>query len=278
MDRLSKILLIPTSFATLAGFGLGQMTNVLQPYWPDAPHWVFALLFWSGAALTVIPFLSWLAWLGWKNRKTFSRRFRMILGSIILIAGCVIGIFGLSIIASEDAPIIPPHKQPDPTNQISADRERYIQEREKAWLAERDADFARVLADPRYSAETKLVIQHKRDLLPLQQEYRSSGMGPLLSATELKSPKAVEFFNRRLREIGKDWQITPENINSVFGNAILNSTMNGPFSAGVRITGGGGNTFDQIDIGGAAVGVDLKDTRDNTFSNTRINQPPGQSK
>ncbi|QIP01521.1 hypothetical protein [Bradyrhizobium symbiodeficiens] len=102
MDRLSKFLLIPTGFATLAGFGLGQMTNVLQPYWPDAPHWVFALLFWSGAALVVVPFPTWLIWLGWKNRYAYGTRSRMILGVVLLICGCAISIVGLSIIAAGD--------------------------------------------------------------------------------------------------------------------------------------------------------------------------------
>jgi len=100
MDRLSKLLLIPTSIATLAGFGLSQMTNVLQPYWPDAPHWVFAGIFLSGAALVFVPFPAWLIWLGWKNGKNFGRRARMIAGFAILICGCALGVLGLSIIAA----------------------------------------------------------------------------------------------------------------------------------------------------------------------------------
>lgn len=102
MDRLSKLLLIPTAIATLAGFGMGQMTNVLQPYWPDAPHWVFAFLFWSGAALVVIPLPSWIIWVAWKNWELISGRLKVILGFVLLIGGCALGVVGLSLIAAGD--------------------------------------------------------------------------------------------------------------------------------------------------------------------------------
>lgn len=104
MDRQSKLLLIPTGVATSAGLGLGQMTNVLQPYWPETPHWVFAFLFWSGAAFTFLPLPFWLIWLAWKNRRTCSRRWRMIFGLILVCGGCAMGVVGLSIVAAGDAP------------------------------------------------------------------------------------------------------------------------------------------------------------------------------
>src|SRR3954449_4811939 len=86
MDRTSKRLLIPSAISTFAGLGLSQMTNVLQPYWPEAPHWVFALLFWSGAVLTVVPLPAWLLWLWWSNRgAAFSRRFKMVLGFVLVL-------------------------------------------------------------------------------------------------------------------------------------------------------------------------------------------------
>jgi hypothetical protein len=120
LDRFSRLLLIPTAIGTLAGLGLGQMTNVLQPYWPEAPHWVFAVLFWSGAALTVVPLPTWLMWLGWKNRKTVSRRWKMIFGFALLLGGCAMGVVGLSIIAAGDsstiAENIPAPPQPAPSS------------------------------------------------------------------------------------------------------------------------------------------------------------------
>lgn len=108
MDRLSKILLVPTAIGTLAGLGLGQMTNVLQPYWPEAPRWVFAALFWSGAALTFVPLPSWLIWLAYKNRKNVSGRLQMLFGLALVIGGCVICVVGLSIIAAGEASVPAP--------------------------------------------------------------------------------------------------------------------------------------------------------------------------
>jgi hypothetical protein len=126
------------------------------------------------------------------------------------------------------------------------------------------------LADPRYSAATKLVIARKRDVQPFKGEWRAThGVSPE-AEKEMKSPAGIAFLNQRLRESGKDWQITPENIASVFGTVMLDTSMRGPFTAGVKITGGGGNTFDQTDIDAMQNGVDLENTRDNSFSNTRI--------
>jgi hypothetical protein len=126
------------------------------------------------------------------------------------------------------------------------------------------------LADRRYSADTKLVISHQRDLLPLKEEWGE--LGHTRSLAEYKSPAAISFFNRRLRETRKDWQITPENVDATFGNVVLDSSMRGPFDTGIKIQGGGGNTFDQTDIR-ARTGIDLKETTGNSFSNTRINTP-----
>jgi hypothetical protein len=137
--------------------------------------------------------------------------------------------------------------------------------------AELERAMTEALVDARYSAEIKVIIEHQRDLLPLKEEYRLSHEN--LSLAKMKSPEAVAFFNQRLRESGKSWQITSQNIDSTFGNVMLDSSMNGPFTAGVKIRGGGGNTFDQTDINGARTGVDLEDTKDNRFSNTRINSP-----
>jgi hypothetical protein len=50
---------IPAFIATMAGIGIDVMSNMLQPYWPDAPHWVFGFLFWLGFALTAIPLPLW---------------------------------------------------------------------------------------------------------------------------------------------------------------------------------------------------------------------------
>jgi hypothetical protein len=127
------------------------------------------------------------------------------------------------------------------------------------------------LADPRYSPETKAVIERQRDVLPFKREYRTSHGS--VSLDQMKSPEAVAFFNQRLRESGKNWQIGPDNIDSTFGNVMLDTSMNGPFTAGVKIKGGGGNTFDQTDIHGAQIGVDLEATKENKFSNTRISTP-----
>jgi hypothetical protein len=99
MDRLSRLLLIPAGIFTAAGLGIGQMTNVLPQYWPQAPHWVYAFLFWSGAALTTIPLPSWLVWLGWKNRTSITQRHTMIFGIVLVVVGCAIGVVGLSIIS-----------------------------------------------------------------------------------------------------------------------------------------------------------------------------------
>ena len=114
MDRLTKLLVFPAGITACAVFGIGLMTNVLQPFWPNAPHWVFAALFLSGAALTFAPLPAWLLWLGWKNRKSFGRRVRMVFGFSLLLLGCALGVIGLSLIASgpgiekdRDPPAVP---------------------------------------------------------------------------------------------------------------------------------------------------------------------------
>lgn len=138
--------------------------------------------------------------------------------------------------------------------------------------ADLERAMTEALADPRYSAETKLVISHKRDLLPFKEEWRSLGHRPSLA--EYRSPAAIAFFNKRLSETGKDWKITPENIDAVFGNVMLDTRINGPMT-GIKIGGGGGNTFDQTDINAIQTGVDLENTQNNKFSNTRISGPKG---
>jgi hypothetical protein len=102
MDRFSKILLIPAIIGTLAGIGLDMTTNMLASYWPDAPHWLIAALFWSGPTLIFVPLPSWLLWLAWTNRNTLSGRSRMIIGLTLVICGCALGVVGLSIIAAGD--------------------------------------------------------------------------------------------------------------------------------------------------------------------------------
>jgi hypothetical protein len=62
--------LVPVGIATVAGIGLDLMTNMLTPYWPDAPHWVFAGLFYLGSALTFLPTMAWLTVKSW-GTKTF---------------------------------------------------------------------------------------------------------------------------------------------------------------------------------------------------------------
>jgi hypothetical protein len=130
-------------------------------------------------------------------------------------------------------------------------------------------NYTEYLADPSYSAETKLVISHKRDMLPLLTEYDEElSRDPSLGLW--KSPKAVAFFNKRLRETGKDWQITPENVDATFGDISLNTRVTGP-GTGIEIIGGSGNTFDQTDIKGSTKsGIKLQETHNNQFSNTRI--------
>jgi hypothetical protein len=100
MDRFSKILFIPAVIGTLAGVGLDMTTNMLASYWPDAPHWLVATLFWAGPTLIVVPLPSWLLWLAWTKRNTMSGRWRMIVGLILVVFGCGIGIVGMAIIAS----------------------------------------------------------------------------------------------------------------------------------------------------------------------------------
>ena len=139
-----------------------------------------------------------------------------------------------------------------------------------------ERDMTEALADPRYSAETKITIKHQIDLLPFKFEYRR--LHGNVSLAELKSPKAVAFFNRRLKESGKDWQITPQNIDSTFGSVILDLSANGPFTAGVKIRGGGGNTFDRTDINGAQTGIDLENTQNNKFNHTHYSAPGAQLK
>jgi hypothetical protein len=125
------------------------------------------------------------------------------------------------------------------------------------------------LADPRYTATTKLVIQHKLDLLPFKREYRETHAN--VSLAQYKSPEGIAFFNQRLREAGKDWQITGAD-DPVFGNVMLDSSMRGALT-GILIEGGGGNTFDQTDIDALQTGVHLRDTKGNQFGHTRINTP-----
>jgi hypothetical protein len=99
MDRLSRLLLIPAGIATTAGIGLDMTTNMLQPYWPDAPHWLFATLFWSGPAL-ILPLPSWLVWLIWKTRKALNSR-QIVAGGFAVASTCYVGgIIWLWIIAA----------------------------------------------------------------------------------------------------------------------------------------------------------------------------------
>jgi len=55
-------LVVPAAIATAAGIGMDLMANMLSPYWPDAPHWMFGVLFWTGVVLTVLPFPMWVIW------------------------------------------------------------------------------------------------------------------------------------------------------------------------------------------------------------------------
>jgi hypothetical protein len=130
------------------------------------------------------------------------------------------------------------------------------------------------LANPPYLQQTKTVIEHQRDLLPFKFEYLQTHGN--VSLAQFKSPEAIVFFNKRLREAGKNWQITPENIDSTFGSVILDSSIGGAVTTGVKIKGGGGNTFDQTDVSGMQTGVDLEDTRNNQFGTTRITAPSSQ--
>jgi hypothetical protein len=125
-----------------------------------------------------------------------------------------------------------------------------------------------ILADPRYSAETKTAVLHQHELLPFKDEYRK--LHGNVSIQQFKSPEAVAFLNKRLKETGKDWQITPENIDETFGNIMIDTSARGAYTSGVKIRGGGGNTFDQTDIEGAQTGVDLENTQKNRFTHTRI--------
>jgi hypothetical protein len=53
-------LVIPAAIATAAGIGLDLMANMLSSYWPDAPHWLVGLLFWSGFLLAAVPLPVWM--------------------------------------------------------------------------------------------------------------------------------------------------------------------------------------------------------------------------
>ena len=120
MDRISKLLLIPAIVGTLAGIGLDMTTNMLASYWPDAPHWLIATLFWSGPTLIFVPLPSWLLWLTWTKRNTLSGRSSMIIELTLVICGCALGVLGLSIIAAGDgsstkiAASLPPRKSSQP--------------------------------------------------------------------------------------------------------------------------------------------------------------------
>jgi len=143
----------------------------------------------------------------------------------------------------------------DMRRQVMGDRKRLVDE---------------VLADPSVSAETKTTLLHQFELMPFKNEYRR--VHGNVSMAQFKSREAVAFLNKRLAETGKDWRITAENLDATFGNIMINSSMKGPYTTGVKIKGGGGNTFDQTDIG-AQTGVDLENTQKNSFRNTRINTP-----
>jgi parallel beta-helix repeat protein len=152
-----------------------------------------------------------------------------------------------------------------------------VTQREPAPINPLEEAMSAALADPTYSPETKLVIEHQRDLLPLKQEYRRLQAPRPVSNDEIKSPKAIEYFNGRLRALGKNWKITPENMDSSFGNVMLDSSMNSS-GTGVKISGGGGNTFDKNNISGGRAGVDLENTKNNNFKNNNISSPTIQLK
>lgn len=207
----------------------------------------------------------------WANMEGLSLATRI----VIFIVGAALGGFGLLGAAEWLKPAGPAFAQPAtgsatsmPVSVAEAMRQRDMEER-KRFVDE-------VLADPSISAETKATLSHQYDLLPFKDEYRQ--LHGNVSAAQFKSSEAVAFLNRRLQETGKNWRITPENLDATFGTIMINSSMNGPYSAGVKISGGGGNTFDQIDIHGAQTGLDLENTKNNKFSNTRISGPKSEEK
>jgi hypothetical protein len=74
---------LPTFLATLAGFGLGMSSNVLQATYPTAPHSLFLLLFWGGLALAILPTPIWAAW---NYRHNFLKDRKRLLASGIIVA------------------------------------------------------------------------------------------------------------------------------------------------------------------------------------------------
>lgn len=81
----------------MVNFALSQMIAVLQPLWPGAPHWLWVLIFSVCIVLLVWPF-----------RRAIANALRghseMIMGIILLICGCIVGVIGLSLIAKGDQP------------------------------------------------------------------------------------------------------------------------------------------------------------------------------
>jgi hypothetical protein len=208
-------------------------------------------------ALALMPFAA--VALIWAATEGLNMKSRI----IIFIVGALIGGFGLAGAAEWLKPTTSSPSKPGAQSVPHP-------------YAELEKAMTEALADPRYSAQTKEVIQRQRDVLPFKAEYRATHGN--VSPTQMKTPEAVAFFNQRLRETGKRWQIAPDNVDSTFGNVMLDSSMSGPFTAGIKITGGGGNIFDQTDIHGAQTGIDLERTKDNQFSNTRISTPTERPK
>jgi len=136
-----------------------------------------------------------------------------------------------------------------------------------------EQSLTNMLADPDLTPEARELLTHKLDLYPIALEYERSKAPWPVSRAEKRSPEAISFYNKRLQELGKTWQVTLENIDFLFGPTISNLKSSG-YGTGIKIEGGSGNTFVHTEVSGARTGVDLKDAQDNKFFDTRISNDP----
>jgi hypothetical protein len=82
-------------FATCAGAGLDLMANMAPSAFPQAPHLLFSIIFWTGAILTLVPFPTWGMWLLFTQRLGRSPRAATALTALSLVAILLVGYYAL---------------------------------------------------------------------------------------------------------------------------------------------------------------------------------------
>jgi len=120
-----------------------------------------------------------------------------------------------------------------------------------------------------HTSPQDLFIQRRLILRPFIVEWLNANPGDRQDRDAVIE-KIRLYANKRLKEHGYDWIVTPEEGSLIGGDLVVDSKFDRGKGVGVSIVGGGDNTFIGTDIKNADVGVALTDTKNNSFQNTTI--------